>query len=159
MLLSLPRPQIIQNRGDGHAAFDEGAGVAFLVDNGHGYVGRVIVDIKADEAAEDGPDADTFAEGGFALDTDFREAARDGDVGGMALDHGGAEFINLSVNILHHKGGRVVSHRHLDRAADGREGMGTDARYRVSPEMEVGQLGLGGNGYKHHYQDAYHRLK
>ena len=24
MLLSLPRPQIIQNRGDGHAAFDEG---------------------------------------------------------------------------------------------------------------------------------------
>lgn len=28
MLLSLPRPQIIQNRGDGHAFFDEDAGAA-----------------------------------------------------------------------------------------------------------------------------------
>ena len=154
MLLSLPRPQIIQNRGDGHAAFDEGAGVAFLVDDGHGHVGGVIVDVEADEAAEDGPDADALAEGGFALDTDFREAARDGDVGGMALDHGGAEFIDLAVDVLHYKGGRVVSHRHLDRAADGREGMGTDARYRVSPEMEIRQLRLCGEGYQHQHHGA-----
>ena len=154
MLLSLPRPQIIQNRGDGHVILYEDAGMAFLINNGHGHVGRVVVDVEADEAAEDGPDADTFAEGGFALDTDFREAARDGDVGGMALDHGGAEFIDLAVDILHHKGGRVVSHRHLDRAADGREGMGTDARYRVSPEMEIRQLRLCGDSHHQQHHDA-----
>ena len=154
MLLSLPRPQIVQNRGDGHAAFDEGAGVALFVDDGHGYIGRVIVDIKANEAAEDGPDADIFAEGGFALDTDFRETARDGDVGGMALDHGSAQFIDLAVDVLHYKSGRVVSHRHLDRTADGREGMGTDARYRVSPEMEIRQLRLCGDGHHQQHHDA-----
>lgn len=66
MLLSLPRPQIVQNRGDGHAFFDEDAGMAFLIRDGHGYVGCVVVDIEADKAAEDGPDADALAEGGFA---------------------------------------------------------------------------------------------
>ena len=66
MLLSLPRPQIIQNRGDGHVILYEDAGMAFLIRDGHGHVGCVVVDVEADKAAENGPDADALAEGGFA---------------------------------------------------------------------------------------------
>lgn len=157
MLLSFPRPQIVQNRGDGHAFFDEDAGMAFLIRDGHGHVGCVVVDVEADKAAEDGPDADAFAEGGFARDADFREAVGDIDVGGMALDHGGAEFIDLAADVLHHEGGCVVGDGHLDRAADRREGLGADARNRIAAEMKVRQLRLRRYGQHQHHHGTHNR--
>ena len=134
--------------------------MAFLIRDGHGHVGCVVVDVEADKAAENGPNADAFAEGGFACDADFREAARDIDVGGMALDHGGAEFIDLAADVLHHEGGCVIGDGHLDGAADRREGLGADARNRIAAEMKVRQLRLCRYGqHQHHHGAHYRRIK
>lgn len=93
-------------------------GMALFVDYCHSHVGRVVVDIEAEQAGEYGQKTNAFAEGGFALDSDFGEAVWDKDVSGITLNQRSAEFIDFPADVLHNKGGGVIGDSHLDRAGD-----------------------------------------